>query len=144
MICPTLHRLALAALAGCVLVTPALAEPAENLPGISIELSAADTRDGACLVSFLVQNRHPEAIGKAVFETVLFGPDGQVAQMTLLDFQDLPAGRPRVRQFEFPGLACPEITRMLINGATTCDGPAESACIDGLHLSTRTGTELIG
>ena len=116
------------------------AEPA----ALSIELSAADDVGSACRMSFLVRNGTGGDISQAVYEMVLFGREGQVALMTLLDFQELPSGRPRVRQFQFDGLACADISRVLINGAETCDGPAAGACIDGLELSTRTGTELIG
>ena len=111
---------------------------------LGIELSAADDVGSACRLSFLVQNGTGGDIAQAVYEMVLFGRDGQVALMTLLDFQELPSGRPRVRQFQFEGLACADISRVLINGAETCAGADEGACIDGLELTTRTGTELIG
>ena len=120
------------------------AAPADGPKGLSIELSAADDVGSACRMSFLVQNGTGGDISQAVYEMVLFGGEGQVALMTLLDFQELPSGRPRVRQFQFEGLACADISRVLINGAETCAGADEGACIDGLELTTRTGTELIG
>jgi len=69
-----------------------------------------------------------------------------VAKLTLLDFQDLPAGRLRVRQFQFAGLACSEISRVLINGADTCEGDKlpDGACDKGLTLRSLTDMELIG
>lgn len=117
---------------------------AEEAPGVSIELSAAEDVGTACRMSFLITNGHAVDIEQAIYEIVLFGASGGVAQMTLLDFRDLPAGRPRVRQFQFEGLACADIPRVLINGADTCTGAPEGGCIDNLHLSTRTGSELIG
>lgn len=120
------------------------AEPDAPAPGVSIELSAAENTGSACRLSFLVTNGHATDIDKAVYEVVLFGTSGGVAQLTLLDFQDLPAGRPRVRQFQFGGLSCDSIPRVLINGAETCTGVAEGGCIRNLQLSTRTDAELIG
>ncbi|WP_052249151.1 hypothetical protein [Leisingera sp. ANG-Vp] len=107
-------------------------------PGVSIELSAAEPAGEACKLSFVVQNAHAADIGKAVYETVLFDARGQVARLTLLDFQDLPAGRLRVRQFQFPQ-ACEGISRVLINGADTCagEGLPEGACSRGLTLSSK-------
>lgn len=112
--------------------------------GIAIELSAAEPADGACKLSFVVRNGHKADIGKAVYETVLFDDQGQVARLTLLDFQDLPAGRLRVRQFQFPH-TCEGISRVLINGADTCtgDGLPDDACSRGLVLSSR-AMELAG
>jgi hypothetical protein len=130
----------------CVLglTTPVLAQ--ENTAGLSIELSAAEEQDGTCLMSFVAQNNHPQDIDSAVFETVLFGESGQVARMTLLDFEQLPAGRLRVRQFRFDGMSCTAISRILINGAETCTGTDlnANACTDDLKLITRVKTELIG
>ncbi len=117
-----------------------------NAPGISIELSATQTENAGCRMSFLIQNHHAQDITDVVYETVLFGEKGQVAQMTLLDFQDLPAGRPRVRQFHISALICDKISRVLINGAERCaiDGQAAKSCDQGLELKSMTNIELIG
>ena len=136
-------------LLGALLGLAALGTPAAKAedtpaPSIAIELSAAEDIDGACRMSFLATNSSAADVDQAVYEVVLFGANGGVAQLTLLDFRDLPAGRPRVRQFQFAGMACGDIPRVLINGAATCNGLPEGGCIDNLLLSTRTGTELIG
>lgn len=125
--------------------TASMAEDAAT-PGIAIELSAADDQDGACRMSFVIRNHHPQDIDGVVFETVLFGANGQVARMTLLDLEDLPTGRPRVRQFQFDGMGCAAISSVLINGADSClgEGLAPGACDKGLVLSTRTNIELVG
>ncbi|WP_424830450.1 hypothetical protein [Ruegeria sp.] len=114
--------------------------------GVSIELSSAEIRGKSCLLSFLVENTHSEDIDGAVYETVLFGAEGQVALLTLLDFEDLPAKRPRVRQFQFQDMVCNQITRILINGAQVCEhkGGIEDACTSGLKLRSRLETEMIG
>jgi len=123
----------------------ALADDSAGAPAVSIELSAAEQVGDACLLSFVAQNGHARNILQAVYETVLFDEHGQVARLTLLDFQDLPAGRMRVRQFQF-ARACTGISRVLINGATTCTGEAlpEGACSRDLRLNSRTDQELIG
>ncbi len=113
-------------------------------PGLAIELSAADDVGSACRLSFLIQNGTGSDIDQAVYEMVLFGREGQVALMTLLDFKALPSGRPRVRQFQFDGMTCADVTRVLINGAQTCEAEDAGACIDRLELSTRIETELLG
>lgn len=131
----------------CLFGFASLAQAQEAKPtGLSIELSAAEDQQGTCLMSFVVQNNHAQNIDSAVFETVLFGETGQVAHMTLLDFEQLPAGRMRVRQFRFDGMPCSGISRILINGAEKCSGTglSEGACSDSLMLSTRVKTELIG
>lgn len=124
----------------------AAAEEIENVKGISIELSSAEDKDQSCMLSFLVENTHDTDIDGVVYETVLFGADGKVALLTLLDFEDLPAGRPRVRQFQFSGTACDQISRVLINGAQNCthQGDTTEACMSGLTLKSRLDIEMIG
>ncbi|WP_278923471.1 MULTISPECIES: hypothetical protein [Pseudophaeobacter] len=114
-------------------------------PAIAMELSAAEDLNAQCKLSFVVTNGHKSDVEQAVYETVLFDAAGQVARLTLLDFQDLPAGRPRVRQFQFPQ-ACADISRVLINGAQTCSAPAlpKGACSQGLSLTSRVKVELLG
>ncbi len=119
---------------------------AEETGGVSIELSSAEERDQSCLLSFLVENKHDTDIEGAVYEMVLFGAEGGVALLTLLDFEDMPAGRPRVRQFQFDGMACNQITRILINDAQECahQGGMQNACMSNLTLKSRLETEIIG
>ena len=136
------HLMAAACAAMMIPATALAKDPVP--PGVALDLSAAEQIGGACKLSFVATNSHASDITQAVYEVVLFGADGAVAQMTLLDFRDLPAGRPRVRQFQFNNMACDEIPRLLINGAATCDGAPAGGCIKGLQLSTRTGTEVIG
>lgn len=113
---------------------------------LSIELNALEPVEDACRISFLIQNGHPADIDSAVFEAVLFDAAGRVDRLTLFDFGALPAARPRVRQFVVPGLACPSLGRLLINGAQSCTGaglPAE-ACVRGLELRSKTDVEVLG
>lgn len=122
------------------------AEETSKPGGISIELSSAEARGQNCLLSFVAKNSYDTDIDSAVYETVLFGSEGQVALLTLLDFAELPAGRPRVRQFQFNDMACNEISRILINGVQECEtqGGMADACLSGLELKSRLETEVIG
>lgn len=133
-------------LAFCALLGgPAMAETDQGAY-LSIELNTVDPVENACRMSFLIQNGHPQTISKAVFEAVLFDTEGRVDRMTLFDFGELPAARPRVRQFVVPGLACDKLGRVLINGAETCSGEGldAAACTTGLELRSRTDVEVLG
>jgi len=115
-------------------------------PVLSIELNTLNQQETACRMIFLVQNKMGNDLDKTVFETVLFNTDGSVNRLTLFDFQKLPKGRPRVRQFEIPGTKCEAIGRVLINDVHACQGDGISGedCIKALKLSTKTSVELIG
>ena len=114
--------------------------------GLQIELNSATDVDGACRISFVLENQLGADLTETVFETVLFDADGAVERLTLFDMRDLPAGRERVRQFQIDGLACTGIQRILFNGAQTCKGEGldTGACMDRLSLSSRIDIELLG
>lgn len=134
----------------CLLVAvtgAALAEEPTTSPAfLSIELNTLTQQDAACRMIFLVENTLGADLETAVFETVLFKTDGSVDRLTLFDFQALPQGRPRVRQFDIPNTGCEAIGRVLINDVHSCkgDGIADADCIKGLKLSTKTSVEVLG
>lgn len=113
---------------------------------LTIELNAVEQVENACRISFLLTNNLGSSIDKAVFEAVLFDAAGQVDRLTLFDFGALPTGRPRVRQFSVPGLACGDLGQILFNGTQTCDGTGLDAasCTEALRLNNRTNVEILG
>ncbi|MEL6467623.1 MAG: hypothetical protein AAFQ58_21875 [Pseudomonadota bacterium] len=113
---------------------------------VAIELNTVSDGEGSCTLTFMVTNGHSVGIDKLVFETVLFDANGAVDRLTLFDFGALPVGRPRVRQFAVPNLACGGLGRVLFNGLHTCEatGLEASACADGLVPTSRVEIEVLG
>ncbi|MEX0283305.1 MAG: hypothetical protein AB3N23_01710 [Paracoccaceae bacterium] len=113
---------------------------------LHLELNAVQDTGNACRLIFVARNETGAAIEKAVFETVVFDALGGVVTLSLFDFRDLPADRPRVRQFDLPGMTCDGVGQTLINGANTCivDGADSPVCQDALSLSSRVSIGLIG
>ncbi|PVA10575.1 hypothetical protein DC366_06635 [Pelagivirga sediminicola] len=125
---------------------PAAADETEIGKAVSVELNAAEASDAGCKLTFLVINGHDSPIDKLVYEAVLFDVTGQVERLTLFNFGALPAARPRVRQFSVPGIACDGLSRILINGASTCEAPELEplACEAGMLTHSRTDIEVQG
>ncbi|TCM84530.1 hypothetical protein [Rhodovulum steppense] len=138
--------LRLAALSACLTALPLAAGADDASAALSLELNAVAEAEGGCLLTFVAENGHATDIAAAVFETVLMDATGRVERLTLFDFGTLPAGRPRVRQFVVPDLACADLGRVLINGAHLCEAgePGLAPCAEGLRLGTRTDVEVIG
>ena len=115
-------------------------------PSLTIELNTLQDVGAACRLTFVVENQTGTGIETASFETVIFDQSGAVHSLSLFNFRDLPADRPRVRQFDLPGIGCDAVGKALINGANSCvvDGSDSPVCHDALTLSSRTDVELIG
>lgn len=136
-------------LAIALLAAPAIAQAQSGEttpPGLSLELNAVQDVEGACRITFVAHNNTGAAIDKAVFETVIFDASGAVVRLSLFDFRELPEGRPRVRQFDVPGMTCETIAQTLINGTNTCiaNGAESDICSDGLTLRSRITIKLLG
>ncbi|MFN3954111.1 MAG: hypothetical protein ACK4LQ_06615 [Pararhodobacter sp.] len=112
---------------------------------IAIELNQTDTQAAACRMVFLATNALVADIERLVLEVVLFDQAQRVAAMTLLDFQDLPAGRSRVRSFDLAGHDCQGFVRLLVNGVAECAGAGLSVprCERALAVSARTALEVV-
>lgn len=141
------RRLALAVLlAGAVPVALPAQSTKETPLKLQLELNAVQDVGGSCRLTFLARNETGAEIDQAVFETVIFDTSGGVVSLSLFDFRDLPSDRPRVRQFDLPGMACDTVGQALINGANTCivDGIESGICQDALTLGSRLSVELLG
>lgn len=118
----------------------------EATTGLSVELNKVSEANGGCQLTFVASTAHAGGIDQVVFETVLFDTAGSVNRLTLFDFGEIPAGRPRVRQFVIPELKCADLGQILINGVNTCDasGKDTADCAAGLSVTSRIEVELIG
>ena len=119
----------------------------ETSEGLIVELNRVVPMDGACRLTFMAQNNMDVSVEHIVFETVLFTADGAVERLTLFDMGALPTARPRVREFDMPGLACEDLGRVLFNGIDACTGAGleTSVCAGALVPVSRVdGVEVIG
>lgn len=110
-------------------------------PSLKLELNAAQPSDKGCRLTFVVANELGAELSRAAFEIALFNEAGVVDRLTVLDFNELPAGKTKVVRFDLAGVDCAKISRVLINGATECvgDGIDPKACLRQLEPESRSG-----
>jgi hypothetical protein len=120
---------------------PALAQTAEPAPALNLELNAAEPSERGCRLTFVVTNRLGGDLARAAFELALFNREGVVDRLTVLDFRDMPEGKTRVSRFDLAGADCANISRVLVNQVTECQGKGASSCM--LNLKTETKTPIV-
>ena len=110
-------------------------------PALMLELNGAQPSDKGCRLTFVVTNNLGAELGKAAFEIALFNEAGVVDRLTVLDFNELPAGKTKVARFDLAGTDCAKISRVLVNHATECTGSDidPKACIRQLKPETKSG-----
>lgn len=112
----------------------------DGTPALTLELNAAEPSDKGCRLTFVVSNKLGGDLARAAFELALFNKSGVVDRLTVLDFRDMPQGKTKVSRFDLSGVNCADISRVLINQATECQGAnvEANACMTSLRTETRT------
>jgi len=112
---------------------------------LTVELNRLETAERGCRFTFVMRNGLPQPIDQLGLEIAMFGPDGAVTGVVTLDAGALPRAKTRVKRFIVPDIACDNVTRVLLNDVTACEGEALSPqlCIGKLDLSTRVAAEFM-
>ncbi len=119
---------------------------AQDAPQLSLELNAAtDTPEGGCRLTYVVNNRLAAALDKTGFQMAVFDAAGVVTRLMALDFGALPLGKTKIMQFDVPGQACTQISRIVVNDATSCVMAGVEAtpgtCLDGLATASKSSIQ---
>jgi hypothetical protein len=132
-------RLLTSVLAMPLAMGPAWAQQSAPAPALTLELNGAQPSDKGCRLTFVVNNTLGADLSKAAFEIALFNEAGVVDRLTVLDFNELPAGKTKVVRFDLSGTDCTKISRVLVNHATECTGVGidPKACLGQLKPETK-------
>jgi hypothetical protein len=121
----------------------AAAQEIDQEPRLAIELNALQPSDRGCRVTFVATNHLEGDLDRAAYELAFFDTDGLVARLAVVDFLDLVQGRTKVRQFEFAGMDCSAVGRILVNDLAECAGTdvAAASCMSRLSLDNKTSIQ---
>lgn len=119
--------------------TAAMAQDASG-GALNLEFNAAQATDKGCRLVFVVKNELGKPLTRAGVELALFNAQGVVDRLSLLDFKDLPTDKTKVSRFELSGVKCADVSRLLVNAVTSCEGEglAPDLCKSALKLSNKT------
>lgn len=140
---------AASAVFACLSILPATAQAQESSAGeaasssLTLELNALQPSERGCRFTFVATNELGNEVSQVAFELALFDKAGMISRLTIVDFKELPQGKTKVRQFDFPSVDCADLGRVLVNDATQCVGEnvEAQACIR--NLKTKTGTDVV-
>lgn len=130
--------LALAPWAALAQDTPTTAPAAQG--ALAFQLNKAETREGSCQLTFVIQNNTGVVIEKSIYNIAIVDSDGEISQLVNIEFRPLPVGRPKVQGFGIAGVPCENISAISINEFTECttdDGSASDVCETAITQSSR-------
>ena len=99
--------------------------------GVAIELNKLEPASEACDVYLVVENATESTFRSLSLDLVVFDTDGIISERLALETAPLPAGKTSVKVFALDGLACSEVSRMLLNDVLACEdaGGAREQCL---------------
>jgi len=105
---------------------------------IAIELNKTTNTDAGCRLTFVVKNDTESLLEKTSYEIAAFDATKTVMKLLVFEFGRLPVGKTKVVEFALAGVACTNISRILVNTAPECiaDGAASTICLDALRTSS--------
>ncbi|MCJ2144378.1 Tat pathway signal protein [Methylobacterium sp. E-066] len=125
-----------------LLVVSALAQDAaaEKTP-LKLQLNKLETAGEACRVTLVVDNAKGTGLKSYKVDLFAFDPDGVAQKRVAVELGPLPARKTTVKIFDFPGIACAKVGRVLLNDVLACDGgeAAREACLDRTETETKAG-----
>ncbi len=141
-------RRTLASLTACALAAALAAQAAsaqEAAPPIAIELNKLEAREGSCRSLLLFNNPGETAFERFVLDIVAFDPDGVVNARVAVDAAPLAADKTVLKAFDLAGLPCDQVSRLLLNDVTDCQGTpaAEGPCVALVETTSRAGIDFI-
>jgi hypothetical protein len=117
------------------------AATAATAPTIGVELNDLQPGDsGGCRAVFVVTNNLGKPIDKFGVRVVAFDKDEHASLFLTLDIGAMPAGKTRVLRFDLGDtVACPDISRLVLDDVTACDGDGldPAACLATLAVTSR-------
>ena len=133
-----LALLALPALAGAALAEERAG--AEKAP-LKLQLNRLEPAGEACRVTMLVDNSKGTALKTYKLDLFAFDTEGVAQKRVAVEFGPLPARKTTVKIFDFPGIACPKIGRVLLNDVLACEGgdAGREACLERTETETKAG-----
>lgn len=130
--------------ASCLGASLALAGPAfpqdGKAPPLKLELNRLEPAGEACRTYLLVDNSRGPALKSLKLDLFAFDTDGIAQKRLAVELGPVQDRKTVVRLFDFTGLACPKISRLLLNDVLACEGGEASRenCLDRIETESKT------
>lgn len=131
--------------AATIVLGVATSIPSHAEERIIFEFNDLQQVNDACRAVFVVQNGLTRTIEGLALRVVAFDAEQHAKLFLSLDIGTLPAGKTRVVRFDLgDGLACEDISRLLLDDVTSCKGGGltPAVCLEAISLSSRAGVPI--
>ena len=129
-----------------LLVVSALAQDASEKSGekagpLKLQLNKVETAGEACRITMVIDNTKGTSLKSYKVDLFAFDTDGVAQKRVAVELGPLPPRKTVVKIFDFPGIACNKVGRVLLNDVLSCDGgdAAREACLERTETDSKAG-----
>lgn len=135
-------RLALASgLVAAALAAPAMAQEAggDKAAPVKLQLNKTENAGDACRITMVVDNSKGSALKTFKVDLFAFDTEGVAQKRVAVELAPVASHKTTVKIFDFPGIACPKVGRILLNDVLSCDGGegAREACLERTEVESK-------
>ncbi|GJE76306.1 hypothetical protein BGCPKDLD_2898 [Methylorubrum suomiense] len=107
---------------------------------LKIELNRLEPAGEACRTYMLVDNGRGPALKSLKVDLFAFDTEGVAQKRLAVELGPLQEKKTVVRLFDFTGLACPKVGRILLNDVLACEGgdASRETCLERIETATKT------
>ena len=125
-----------------LLVVSALAQDAtEKAAPLKLQLNKLEAAGEACRVTLVIDNSKGAGLKSYKTDLFAFDTEGVAQKRVAVELGPLPPRKTTVKIFDFPGIACNKVGRVLLNDVLACDGgdAAREACLERTETENKAG-----
>jgi len=112
---------------------------------LKLELNRLEQAGDACRTYLLVDNTRGPALKSLKVDLFAFDTDGVAQKRLAVELGPVQERKTVVRLFDFPGLACAKIGRVLLNDVLTCEGgdANRETCLERIETDSKTSAPFV-
>lgn len=115
------------------------APAAEKASPLKLQLNRLEAAGESCRVTMVVDNSRGTGLKSYKVDLFAFDTEGVAQKRVAVELGPVPARKTIVKIFDFPGIACPKVGRVLLNDVLACEGgeAGREACLERTETETK-------
>lgn len=110
----------------------------EKQAPIKLQLNKAETAGDACRMTLVVDNSRGGALKSYKVDLFAFDSEGVAQKRVAVELGPIPPRKTTVKIFDFAGIACAKIGRVLLNDVLACEGDTtREACLERTETDSK-------
>ncbi|GJE09541.1 MULTISPECIES: Tat pathway signal protein [Methylobacterium] len=129
------------ALSALLIVSALSQEAPEKAAPLRLQLNKVETTGESCRITMVIDNSKGAGLKSYKVDLFAFDTEGVAQKRVAVELGPLPPRKTTVKIFDFPGIACNKVGRVLLNDVLACDGgdAAREACLERTETETKAG-----